>query len=110
MICRSVAPKKQVIKLMIGRSQVIHYLGRRDVLVWLFIEYLVVEAVDDFHELVNVIFFSRDAPKLEDAPAHIAPKIRTQGCCDHLIKPLRVGFIEDGLALRQPLSFFISGL
>jgi hypothetical protein len=75
--------------------------SRRDVLVWPFTEYFVLEAIDDFHELVNVTLLARDTPKLEDPAAHFVPKTRAQGCCDHLIKPLCVEFIEDGRALRQ---------
>ena len=64
---------------MIGRSQIVHYLGRRDVLLWLLIEYFVVEAIDDFRELVNIIFFVRYTPKLEDTAAKFVHFFAWQG-------------------------------
>lgn len=59
---------------MIRGLQVIHYLVRRHLQLWLFVEYFVVKTIEDLYESVFIILFSRDAPKLEDAAANFVPK------------------------------------
>jgi hypothetical protein len=62
-----------------------------------FIEYLIVEAVDELHELVNVIFFSGDEPKLEDPPRTLSQK---SGLRIEMVGVVDSNFIANSLGAK----------